>query len=610
MAFGNHRVSNANLRPTKDSTAVAQIPQAETGVSSALTPFRYQEGLIGEILVRLGYMSQSDGEIVLSEQKMLGGKFGEVAIRLGVVTEREVSVALANQAHVEFCDLRSVEIDYETAVLIPYEECQRLDILPLYTRDNKIYVALASPNDISKRDAPKRLLSRQRKEIVIVGVEESELMFAHSRVFEELSFRKQVRDYTQQLFGTHRTSDVTSAEDRAMIPKLVSAIIHDALATRASDIHMVQSDDAFRIFYRADGDLQYIMTLPPYAFAKVAAQIKQKCGLEPGDRLHTLDGSWNFISGNRMINIRVSKIPTIPAQQGESLVLRILDRNRVNLDLKSLGFLPEVSAQIEKICHMPHGMILCTGPTGSGKTTTLYSMLSTRSPFDTNILTVENPVEYQMPGVRQVQVNEKADVTFASALRSFLRQDPDVILVGEIRDHETAEIAVNAALTGHLVLSTLHTNDAIGAIPRLLDFKIEPTLLRSSLTCIVAQRLVKKLCTNCRILRDLYADELEAYVESGLEPPQQIYEANQNGCPSCRRGYTSPTVIYEVLTLDDDMRDLIGTNASEQTIFQTAMKSGMKPLFSVGLEKVSAGLTTLSEVYRVAKRRKIRMEIK
>ena len=549
-----------------------------------------------DIMLRLGFLTPSQAVVVRKEQEAIGGKFGDIALRLGFISEKQLAAVSSIQGGVEYYDLRNEGFDCDMARLLPAKEAQRHRALVIRCdKDRKCLVGMTEPDNLPLRDNIARILRRQS--LRFVGIEYSAMVFAHARVYPELNFRDQVLSAADEILKEGVANHLAS---KALVPKLVSAMIWDSMSAGASDIHLVSSGDIFRVFYRISGKLTYRFAFGLNLYATVAAQIKQSAGIEPGDRLHFADGNMTFDTGNRVVNIRVSKLPTIPAQEGESLVLRILDRNRVALDLAALGFSERDAERLRAVCQKPYGMILCTGPTGSGKTTTLYSMLGTRSAFEANILTAENPVEYQIPGIRQVQINERAGITFASALRNFLRQDPDIILVGEIRDMETSQIACHAAITGHLLFSTLHTNDAVGAIPRLLEFGIDPNSLRSSLVCVIAQRLVRKLCRSCSFMRDIRPSERLIFEAAGIEPPDRVPAHNREGCPMCSGGFTSPTIIYEILILNDELREMIGARTTLKQLRDAAVAQGMTPIHQNGLNKVLQGITTIDEVVAVA----------
>jgi general secretion pathway protein E len=393
-------------------------------------------------------------------------------------------------------------------------------------------------------------------------------------------------------------TDLLEATDDAPIIRLVNSLLSQAIRERASDIHVEPFEKEVVARFRIDGILYNILTIQKRFQASIASRVKIMSGLNIAEKRLPQDGGMRIKIGGKDVDIRVSIVPT---SFGERIVLRLLYRESALLPLDQIGFAGETLRRFEEFITKPHGIILVTGPTGSGKTTTLYGALSKINAPDKNIITIEDPVEYQLKGIGQIQVNPKIQLTFAAGLRSVLRQDPDVILVGEIRDGETAEIAIQAALTGHLVFSTLHTNDSAGAVTRLLDMKIEPFLISSSVMAILAQRLVRVLCTQCREPYALTQAELqELEIVPGAES-RAAYRAK--GCPACfQTGYLGRTAIYELLDIDDEMRQLIMKNADASTIKALAVRKGMKTLRQDGADKVLAGITSVDEVVRVTQK--------
>ena len=556
---------------------------------------------IGEILQRKGVLSPRDIEIIVTEQKAIsGGKFGEVALKLGLLTEKQITEVLAEQAGIDVYDLYSGEIDYAVAQLISSEESREHGMLPLKrTTAGKIIVGITEPGNNTVKDVARRVLGSA---VTFVAVDRSDLYLTQSRIYSDLNFQNQAESLAYEIIN--EVPDDKKPAPKVLVPKLVSAIVWDALANRASDIHMICTGEVFRVQYRIAGVLKYKYGFPVELFSRVAAQIKGFASMEQGDKLHTGDGTWDFNAGNRIVSLRISKMPINPAPDGESLVARVLDQSRVALDLNKLGFYPEDVELLTAVAQDPFGMALCTGPTGSGKTTTLYSLLGTLKAFDTNIMTIENPVEYKIPGVRQVQVNEKANITFSSALRTFLRQDPDVILVGEIRDSETAKISVQSAITGHLVFSTLHTNDAPSAVTRLMSYGADPTAVQSSLTCVIAQRLVRKVCPHCSIERQLTPREIQKFERNNVPVPATVRDVDPEkyqDCHTCHDGFTIPTIIYEIMKVDAEIRKFLRPETEVQTLKDLALSKGMTTMLQNGLRKVADGITTMSEIQRVSR---------
>ena len=580
---------------SKERKHESQTPQKTDEASSALFHRR-----LGEILRKEGYISDFDLEVVLTEQEAIGDdRFGVIAQRLGIVTEKQLTKALGKQCGLGYFDLRSEWIDPAVANMLDSSESRRRNVLPLYKEeDGTIVIGLADPTDIKTKDRVKQLLGTSK--LKYVAIERSQLTLVQANLYQDLNFRKRVKSIAADL---SKGSDINEATARTEVPRLVNSIIWDALASRASDVHLVFSADIFRVFYRISGELKYVFALRPELFQRVSAQIKQVAGMDVGERMSYGDGMWAFNAGDRTVNIRVSKMPTVPIQEGESLVLRILDQSQVSLDIETLGFYEEDIEVLDAVKNLPYGMVLVTGPTGSGKTTTLYSLLSSMSVFSQNVITVENPVEYQIPGIRQVQVNEKAGITFSSALRTFLRQDPDVILVGEVRDADTAKIATNAAVTGHLVLSTLHTNDAVSAIPRLIDFDVDGNSLQSSVSCVIAQRLVRKVCGKCAVEREPTDTETVLYEANEIDVPATVVEPDPESarsCSMCTDGYTKPTVVYELFKVDSEVRDMIRPETPFRELHNIALKKGMRTMLQSALMKAADHVTSMAEVKKIS----------
>jgi len=425
---------------------------------------------------------------------------------------------------------------------------------------------------------------------------------AINKIYDRRSGAEQVMDEVADEFGggglEEEVEDLLEATDEAPVIRLVNSLLFQAVKDRSSDIHFEPGERSLSVRFRVDGVLREVIAAPRRSQASIVSRLKIMAGLNIAEKRLPQDGRIRIKIAGKDIDIRVS---TIPTSHGERVVLRLLERAAVLLDLDSLGFTRDNLVAMERLIARPHGIVLVTGPTGSGKTTTLYACLSKINSPDLNILTVEDPVEYQLPGISQMQVNPKIDLTFASGLRSFLRQDPDVIMVGEIRDVETAEIAIQASLTGHLVLSTIHTNDAAGAFTRLTDMGTEPFLVASTLVAAMAQRLVRQLCTECRASYQPVAEELE---ELGLSPDApEVRSAvfyRPKGCPACRdSGYSGRTGIYEMLRVDDDVRAQVLQRADAGSIRRTAMGHGMRTLRMDGALKALDGTTSIEEVLRV-----------
>ncbi|MBM3463769.1 MAG: type II secretion system protein GspE, partial [Armatimonadetes bacterium] len=479
-------------------------------------------------------------------------------------------------------------------------------VIPVAEKENKLTLAMVDPLNVIAIDDI-RLITGFDIEPVIAT--EDSILKAINRQFgvtDLAEVQETVKDISATDFGPLEVEEAVEEEialdklkelvDEAPIVRVVNLIISQAINDKASDIHIEPEAKQVRVRYRVDGVLHDVMSPPKHIQAPMVSRVKIMANMDIAERRIPQDGKIHLRHDNREFDLRVSTIPCI---HGEKVVMRILDKSSVMLGLNKLGFYPDVQMAFENIVEKPYGMILVTGPTGSGKSTSLYSVLNKLNTGDRNIITVEDPCEYQLPGVNQVQVNEKAGLTFASALRSFLRQDPDIIMVGEIRDTETARIAVEAALTGHLVLSTLHTNDSSGAITRLVEMGVEPFLCASSIIGVLAQRLARGICPNCK---ESYTPPIESIKRFGLSAftDTEITFYKGRGCDHCKMtGYRGRQGIFEVLTISDRVRGLILQRASTTEIRQSAMEEGMKTMQDDGLRKVLDGITSIEECLRV-----------
>jgi general secretion pathway protein E len=556
--------------------------------------------LLGEILVESG-LSVERLNKSLELQKKRGGRIGALLVRLNFVTEEEVLKALGQQLGLPF-QAEFGEIDQELALELPITYAKKAVVLPLRRDNGTVLAATAEPLNLSIVDD----LS------VLLGADISLCLAPSERILDTLNRlhsadMNRAEDTVQEMEEEDLTflaaeldepTDLLEVTDDAPIIRLVNSLLSQAIRERASDIHIEPFEKEMIARFRIDGILYNILTIQKRFQASVASRVKIMADLNIAERRLPQDGGMRIKIGGKDVDIRVSIVPTA---FGERIVLRLLYRESALLPLEKIGFSGDKLRHFNELIARPHGIILVTGPTGSGKTTTLYASLSKINSPDKNIITIEDPVEYQLKGIGQIQVNSKINLTFAAGLRSVLRQDPDVILVGEVRDSETAEIAIQAALTGHLVFSTLHTNDAAGAVTRLIDMKIEPFLISSSVMAILAQRLVRVLCRECREpypITPSEAEELE--LKTGFEGAI-VYRAK--GCESCfQTGYLGRNAIYELLLVDDDMRQLIMKNADAATIKALAMEKGMSTLRQDGAAKVLEGVTSIEEVVRVTQK--------
>jgi len=556
---------------------------------------------LGEILIAEGMITSSQLDEVLKIQKKEGGRLGDILIRLGYVNEEQILSALSKQLHIPYVSLASGKLkpdsEQDLDKLIPYDFAIRNLVLPLFRNLNLLTVAIFDPLDLILIDNLKKLTGCEINPIlatrgdIIKAIEE---FYGREKIFKEairLAHGEEIEEEEVSIEEELSLDKLIARAEEAPIIKLVDLIIHQAIEENASDIHIEPQKDSLRLRYRIDGVLYEIPPPSKSLHLPIVSRIKILAGMDIAERRLPQDGSFMVKIKDRLIDLRISTIPTV---YGEKVVIRILDKSRVPLDLSKLGFFPEELEKIKKGITASYGLIFLTGPTGSGKTTTLYAVLNELNSAEKNILTIEDPVEYRLEGINQVQVKPEIGLTFANVLRSFLRQDPDIILVGEVRDLETAEICIRAALTGHLVLSTLHTNDAIGAITRIVDMGIPHYLVSSSLRLIVAQRLVRKLCS-CKEPYEIKKEELPSHINISVPV---IYKPK--GCQNCRYiGFKGRTLISEVILVDEEIREAIYKKLSTSEIMQLAKKKGTNTLLESGVRRIEEGITSLEEVLSV-----------
>jgi type IV pilus assembly protein PilB len=560
----------------------------------------FKNNRIGELLLREQKITAKQLEEALIEQKRQGGqtKIGNLLIQKGFIDEGTLLHFLSKQFGLPMIDLSRIEFDPALANIIPDNIARKYEILPIGKEGATLKMAISDPSNIFALDDLKFLTGSN---IQLFLSSEKHLREALDKHYSLTSTLNQALEDLKGLevdfIHPDEELDEISLEiaaKEAPVVKLANLLLVDAIKRGASDIHFESYDRAFRVRYRIDGVLYEIMNPPVKLKNALVSRLKIMSNLNIAERRLPQDGRLKLRFGeNREMDFRVSVLPTL---YGEKVVLRLLDKTNLQVDLERLGFEPEALVKFYEAVHKPYGMILVTGPTGSGKTTTLYSTLGELNKATQNISTAEDPVELNIYGINQVQVHEEIGLSFSNVLRSFLRQDPDIIMVGEIRDRETAEISIKAALTGHLVLSTLHTNDASNTVTRLLDMGIEPFLVASSLNLVVAQRLVRKLCPNCKKKVEKSTDLLR---EFSLDP-EVLTLSETVGCPSCNfSGYKGRIAIYEVLPIFEKLKELIFERASPAAIKKVARLEGMKTLRESGITKVLEGVTTLEEVIRV-----------
>ncbi len=554
---------------------------------------------LGEILLQHTSLKPEQLQEALTIQERDGGLLGEILIKRNLITAQEILRALCIQIGMPFIDdLKPNDIDPKLVTPIPINYAKSKEVIPLFLEDapagTQLVVAVSDPFNESLLDDLRVLVSLPIRMVVSSGIR---IQDAINRVYERntANLVEQIEGDFDENYDLEGPIDILEAtEDDAPVIKFVNSLIFRAVKEKASDIHIEPFEKEFVVRFRIDGVLYDIIRQPKRAHAAISSRIKVMGTLDIAEKRLPQDGRIKIKIAGKDIDIRLSTVPTI---YGERIVMRILEQTGTILQLEQLGFSPKSCEQIEKLIQRKYGIILVTGPTGSGKSTTLSACLVKLNNPERNILTVEDPIEYQIPGINQVQVNAKIELTFARALRAFLRQNPDVIMVGEIRDKETAEIAINASLTGHLVLSTLHTNDSSGAATRLIDMGVEPFLVASSLLGIVAQRLIRKVCVKCRQPHQPSDFEMQEMGLARLPAGSVIYSAK--GCPSCAHsGYSGRTVIHELLLIDDQMRSLIVKNTDSGTLKKAATEKGMTTLREDGVNKVLQGLTTVDELMR------------
>ncbi len=562
---------------------------------------------LGQILVDMGYLTEDQLWDVLEEQKRKPElRIGELAVSMGLITEDQLLEALGEQLGMPVVDVSNVNVPAQVLEMVPETMASLYKIVPIDFRGGVLTVAMAEPENLAALDDLRNLLDVEVQGAV---ASESAVQAAIARLYAgkqesvedvvaELEQDEDLLARAEAAGSSEHSLDLESVEElaeAAPVKKLLNMVLLLAIRDKASDIHFEPFEDEFKMRYRVDGVLYEMVPPPRHLAAAIATRIKVMANLDIAERRLPQDGRIELNVGGNPVDMRVSVLPTM---FGESVVLRVLDRTVVQLDLNKIGMPPDVLKRFREVIRKPNGIILVTGPTGSGKTTTLYSTLNELNDISVKIITTEDPVEYDLDGIVQININEEIGVTFANCLRSILRHDPDKILVGEIRDLETAEIAVQASLTGHTVFSTLHTNDAPSTITRLRDMGIPPFLITATLEAVLAQRLVRKICEDCRVAYDPTPEEL---MELGLKPSdvegKKFYYGR--GCERCNNtGYRGRTGIFELMVINDEIRDLISANASTDELRAAAKRNGMMTLREAGLQAMYNGITTVEEVVR------------
>ncbi|HIE53076.1 MAG TPA: type II secretion system protein GspE [Armatimonadetes bacterium] len=558
----------------------------------------WEDRRIGQLLLRRTELTEGQlNEALDLQRETPGERLGQILVELGYVSREEVLTVLAEQFRLPLLQLRERDIDPEVIGVIPPELAYRHQVLPLARRDDTLRVAIADPLNLGALD-DLRLVTGLDIEPVLADPEDIR------RFVEEHYMKRIMADVTEgeiEIIEEEEEdiADLQRLAREALVIKLVDYILRQAVQERASDVHIEPFERELKVRFRIDGVLHDMPSPPPKRLqAAITSRIKIMADLDIAERRLPQDGRIKLRVLGKEIDLRVSTVPTL---FGESVVLRILDKSAGLYDLEELGFSPETREKFLQLLNVPYGIILSTGPTGSGKTTTLYAALRRVSSPTRKVITIEDPVEYQLEGINQINVRPQIGLDFASGLRHILRQDPDVIMVGEIRDVETADIAIHAALTGHLVFSTLHTNDASGAITRLLDMRIEPFLVSSSIEGVLAQRLVRRICQHCLEEYQVPYSYVSEYVDPKREEVQEYYTLYRGrGCEHCRNtGYRGRIGLFELLVMDDLIKEMVLKRASAGEIKEIACERGMKTLREDGWDKARRGLTTLDEIARI-----------
>lgn len=554
---------------------------------------------LGDLLIESGKISSEQLDSMLKKQRSTGKRLGELLVDEGLVTEDDILLVLEVQLGIPRAYLDFIDVSNEAIKLIPESLASKYNFIPVYIRNNKINVVMSDPLNIFALDDIKIASGYDAEPLIATS---SEIRQAISKYYSSQFVQKAAEELSKEQKSKKIITETKNAEEtanfdevkNAPVVRLIDSIIDNAVKAKASDIHIEPFENYVKIRYRIDGELQDVLRSPKETLAALTTRIKILSNLNIAEKRIPQDGRIVTTVDNKDIDLRVSVLPTV---NGEKVVIRVLNKDSFLKGKAELGLYPAELEKLENMISVPYGIILVTGPTGSGKSTTLYTLLKELNTESKNIITIEDPVEFQMEGINQVNVNTKAGLTFASGLRSILRQDPDIIMIGEIRDNETAEIAIRSAITGHVVLSTIHTNDAPSTVVRLADMGIEPYLVATSLSGVIAQRLVRRLCASCR--EEVEANSAEKRI---LEKPEEesvkIYKAK--GCPQCSHtGYKGRVGAYEIMEITRDHRELIMKDGTAEDIRDLSIKKGMKTLKMSCRDLVLDGVTTMEELMRI-----------
>lgn len=558
-----------------------------------------QRKRLGEILVDQGFMTDAQIGAALEEQKKSGKQLGKVLVEKGFIDENKLLDVISAQIDVQRVILENINLDAAIVKLVPQEMARSYKVIPIFERDNVLTVAMADPSNLRTLD---HIKFKTGHEVEPMLATEKEILAAIEKVYssassgnlQEMFAGLQGDDKELEVVKNQVEDEQLADEEGRQVVKIVNIIINEAISAGASDIHLEPQENHLRLRYRIDGDLLEKPQIPAKLMNQIISRLKVLSSMDIAEKRRPLDGRFTIKHNGKEVDLRVSSFPTMLRQRGvaEKIVMRILDPNSNNIPLEKMGMAPKMYETFEEMINMPDGIVLVTGPTGSGKSSTLYSCVRKVLSPEVNIVTMEDPVEMNIPGVSQGQINNLAGFTFAAGIRSILRQDPDIIMLGEMRDKETAEMAVQAALTGHLVFSTLHTNDSPGAFTRLLDMGLEPFLVASCVKGILAQRLVRRICPKCREEK-IYPDD--TLIRIGIRPGTRFFVGR--GCKNCQgSGYRGRMGIFELMAPDENVRGMVLARESSDVIKAYAKTKGMITLRRDGLEKALQGLTTIEQV--------------
>lgn len=569
------------LQPLDGESVVADLPTT--------TPVKKKP--LGQKLIDGGYLTEDQLELALREKKRNGGLLGEILVKLGFVSDDILTNCIAAETHTKVINVKQIVIDNDLLKIIPYEQANKYKLLPISKQNDSLTIAMADAFNIVAIDAMEKLTGLL---VDVVSAPEADILEAIEKHYTQGAT---IEDTIQRLMESGIVpTEEEGADSESPMVRLVDQILALGIKQNATDIHFEPEEKILRIRMRIDGILRPEVLLPNDLRPALTARVKLISNMNVTEKRLPQDGRVRFLFGHREVDLRVSVLPT---NHGESIVIRILESADNRPSFKNIGLANDAQEKLIDVFNQPYGMVLVTGPTGSGKTTTLYSALSEIDAVQRSIFTLEDPVEYSMPQIRQTPIKPDIGVSFASGLRSLLRQDPDVILVGEIRDQETAQLAVRASLTGHLVLSTLHTNDSVGTIPRLIDMGIEPYLLSSSLSVVIAQRLLRKICNECKEpIQNIESITEKLAIQHDFHEEGNFYHGK--GCLKCKgSGYSGRQAIYEVLMVDSDYHQPITNGANVSELSEISKQKGMTTMLEDGLKKALAGTTTVEEVLRV-----------